>query len=226
MAFHAQILTLLPDSWPGILNSSLSGQALAQGRWSYHVQYLRNYATDKHHTVDDKPLGGGPGMVLRPDVAGAALDEARNLQPNLPLLCPVAWGTPLKQERIRHIAQGPGAIILCSRFEGLDQRLFETYPLEPVSIGDYILSGADLAAQVILDACLRLLPGAMNSTKSIEDESFESGLLEYPHYTRPQRWQDLSAPDILLSGNHGKIANWRKEQSIERTRRFRPDLLD
>ncbi|MFW2830267.1 tRNA (guanosine(37)-N1)-methyltransferase TrmD [Sphingomonas sp. ID0503] len=225
MTFAATILTLYPEMFPGPLGVSLAGRALSDGKWSCRPVQIREFATDKHRSVDDTPAGGGVGMVMRADVLAAALDASA--VPGAPVLAMTPRGKPLTQERVRVIASGPGVTILCGRFEGIDERLYEGRPqIEPVSIGDYILSGGETAAIVLLDACIRLLPGVMGAPDSGEDESFETGLLEYPHYTRPVEWEGRTIPEVLRSGDHAKIAAWRKNQAEIDTRLRRPDLWE
>ena len=209
MTFAATILTLYPDMFPGPLGTSLAGRALAEGRWSCSAVNIRDFATDRHHTVDDTPAGGGVGMVLKVDVVAAALDSVAD---DRPILAMTPRGKPLTQARVRELAAGPGAILLCGRFEGFDERLFEGRGVEEVSIGDYVLSGGEMAALVLLDACIRLLPGVMGAPSSGVEESFESGLLEYPHYTRPVTWEGRTIPEVLRSGDHARIAAWRTRQ--------------
>src|SRR6185369_10271809 len=196
MTFRASVLTLYPDMFPGPLGTSLAGKALAEGIWSLEATNIRDFATDKHKSVDDTPAGGGAGMVLKPDVLAATIDSVADGRPILAL---TPRGTPLIQVRVRQIAAGDGVILLCGRFEGFDERIFEARPIEQVSIGDYVLSGGEVGAMVILDACVRLLPGVMGATSSGEEESFETGLLEYPHYTRPVEWEGRTIPEVLRS---------------------------
>jgi tRNA (guanine37-N1)-methyltransferase len=224
MTFAATILTLYPEMFPGPLGHSLAGRALAEGRWSCDAVQIRDFATDKHRSVDDTPAGGGAGMVMRADVLAAAIDAS--VPAGTPLLAMTPRGTPLTQAYVRTLASGPGVAILCGRFEGIDERLFEARAIIPVSIGDYVLSGGELGALVLLDACVRLLPGVMGAPSSGDEESFESGLLEYPHYTRPQLWEGRTIPEVLRSGDHAKIAGWRKAQAEIDTRSRRPDLWD
>ncbi len=227
MTFAAQVLTLYPEMFPGPLSTSLAGRALAGGIWSCSPLQIRDFATDKHRSVDDTPAGGGAGMVLRADVLAAAVDHAIGVQPAAPVLAMTPRGAPLTQARIREIAAGPGVTILCGRFEGFDERLFDARPqIEEVSIGDYILSGGELGAMVILDACIRLLPGVMGAASSGVDESFETGLLEYPQYTRPALWEGRAIPEVLRSGDHAAILAWRKAQAEIDTRLRRPDLWE
>ncbi len=224
--WRASVLTLYPDMFPGPLGTSLAGRALDKGIWSLQATHIRDFAEGKHRNVDDTPAGGGAGMVLRPDVVSRAIDhvtEEGDIRPRI-LLSP--RGKPLTQQKVRQLKDAGGAILLCGRFEGVDQRVIDQRQLEEISIGDYILSGGELGAMVLLDAVVRLLPGVMGKVASGEDESFESGLLEYPHYTRPTIWEEQSIPEILASGHHGKIAQWRKEQAIELTRERRPDLYE
>jgi tRNA (guanine37-N1)-methyltransferase len=227
MTFHAQIITLYPEMFPGPLGVSLAGRALDEGKWSCAPIQLRDFATDKHRTVDDTPAGGGAGMVLRADVLAAAVDYA--LGEGLlvaPILAMTPRGTPITQARIREIASGPGVTILCGRFEGFDERIFEARNIEQVSVGDIVLSGGEPAALMILDACIRLLPGVMGATSSGVEESFENGLLEYPQYTRPAEWEGRMIPQVLRSGDHAKVEAWRKSQSEADTRLRRPDLWE
>ncbi len=223
MTFRATVLTLYPDMFPGPLGTSLAGRALAEGKWSIDARNIRDHAIDKHRTVDDTPAGGGAGMVLRADVLAAAIDDVAD---GRPILAMTPRGAPLTQARVRQLAAGEGAIVLCGRFEGFDERIFDARPIEQVSIGDYILSGGELGAMVLLDACIRLLPGVMGAASSGEEESFEEALLEYPHYTRPALWEGRTIPEVLRSGDHAKIAAWRKQRSIDDTRLRRPDLID
>lgn len=225
MTFRATVLTLYPDMFPGALGQSLAGRALEQGVWSLEAVQIRDFATDRHRTVDDTPAGGGAGMVMRADVMARAIDHAAPAGDPRPKLLMSPRGRPLTQERVRELAAGPGAVIVCGRFEGVDQRVIDARNLEEVSIGDYILSGGEPAALVLLDAVVRLLPGVMGNEASGTEESFEGGLLEHPHYTRPQEWEGLAIPEILTSGNHGKIAAWRREQAEKLTAERRPDLL-
>ena len=227
MTFATQILTLYPEMFPGPLGTSLAGRALADDIWSCSPIQIRDFATDKHRSVDDTPAGGGAGMVLRADVLAAAVDRAIAVQLDAPILAMSPRGAPLTQARIRQIAAGPGVTILCGRFEGFDERIFDARPeIEQVSIGDYILSGGEMAAMVILDACIRLLPGVMGAASSGVDESFETGLLEYPQYTRPAIWEGRAIPQVLRSGDHAAISAWRKAQAETDTRSRRPDLWE
>jgi tRNA (guanine37-N1)-methyltransferase len=221
--WQATILTLFPEMFPGPLGISLAGKALASGLWSLEARDIRDQATDRHRSVDDTPAGGGPGMVLRADILAAAIDAA-GIAAERPRLLMSPRGRPLTQSRVRELAAGPGPLIVCGRFEGVDQRVIEARSLEEVSIGDYVLSGGEIAALALLDACVRLLPGVMGKAESGAEESFSDGLLEYPQYTRPQTFEGRPIPDILLSGDHGKIAAWRKAQAEGLTRHQRPDL--
>ena len=224
MTFAATILTLYPEMFPGPLGVSLAGKALERGDWSCETVQIRDFATDKHRTVDDTPAGGGAGMVLKPDVLGAAIESVAGARP---ILAMTPRGKPITQERIREIAAGPGVAIVCGRFEGFDERLFEHYPqIEQVSLADIVLSGGEPAALAILDACIRLLPGVMGAPDSGVEESYENGLIEYPQYTRPQEWEGRTIPEVLRSGDHAKIAAWRKARSEEDTRLRRPDLWE
>jgi tRNA (guanine37-N1)-methyltransferase len=275
MTFQTQILTLYPEMFPGPLGVSLAGRALEEGKWSCSPIHIRDFATDKHRTVDDTPAGGGAGMVLRADILSAAVDFAqaemtKKILPSTgrgtseagggaqaesndvkggsippvplhhpadgppprageelvaPVLAMTPRGAPITQARIRELASGPGVTIICGRFEGFDERLFDAHPeIEQVSMGDIVLSGGEIGALMLLDACIRLLPGVMGATSSGDEESFEQGLLEYPHYTRPQNWEGRMIPEVLRSGDHAKIAAWRKQRAEEDTRLRRPDL--
>ncbi|MEP7222829.1 MAG: tRNA (guanosine(37)-N1)-methyltransferase TrmD [Novosphingobium sp.] len=273
MTFHATVLTLYPEMFPGPLGVSLAGRAREEGKWSLDTVQIRDFAIDKHKTVDDTPAGGGAGMVLRVDVLAAAVDfaverMAANILPGtgrwiaegktegahlsasdtsggevgplpppaggpplragqeVPILAMTPRGKPLSQARVRELAAGPGVIILCGRFEGFDERIFQSRAIEEVSIGDIVLSGGEPAALMLLDACIRLLPGVMGAPSSGSEESFENGLLEYPHYTRPAMWEGRTIPEVLRSGDHAKIAAWRKSQSEIDTRLRRPDLWE
>lgn len=226
MTFHTQILTLYPEMFPGPLGVSIAGRALEEGVWSCTPVQIRDFAADKHRTVDDTPAGGGAGMVLRADVLAAAVDHALAAQPDAPILAMTPRGTPITQARIRELAAGPGVTILCGRFEGFDERIFAARPIEQVSMGDIVLSGGEPAALMLLDACIRLLPGVMGAPSSGFEESFENGLLEYPHYTRPAEWEGRTIPEVLRSGDHAKIAAWRKQKAEEDTRLRRPDLWE
>jgi tRNA (guanine37-N1)-methyltransferase len=220
--WRASVLTIFPDMFPGPLGASLSGKALAAGAWALDVVDIRQFATDKHRSVDDTPAGGGPGMVMKPDVLGRAIDAiAADTRPRL-LLSP--RGAPLTQARVEALTAGPGVVLVCGRFEGVDERVIAARGLEEVSIGDYVLSGGELAAMAAIDACVRLLPGVMGAPASSAEESFADGLLEYPHYTRPQVWEDRAIPEVLVSGDHGKIAAWRRAEAERLTKERRPDL--
>ncbi len=225
MTWRATVLTIFPDMFPGALGLSLAGKAMADGKWALDVIDIRDFATDTHRSVDDTPAGGGAGMVMRADIAAAAIDAARQrVSPGTPTLYLSPRGTPLTQARVRALAQGPGAILLCGRFEGIDQRVLDARQIEEISIGDYVLSGGELAAQVLIDSCVRLLPGVAGNDDSLGEESFASGLLEYPHYTRPRDFEGRAIPEVLLSGDHKKIAEWRREEAEKLTRARRPDL--
>jgi tRNA (guanine37-N1)-methyltransferase len=226
LSFRAQILTLYPEMFPGPLGVSLAGRALAEGKWSCDPIHIRDFATDKHRTVDDTPAGGGAGMVLRADILGLAIDQALETGPDLPVIAMTPRGAPITQARVRELAAGPGATLLCGRFEGFDERIFEARPVEQISMGDIILSGGEMGALMLLDACIRLLPGVMGAASSGDEESFESGLLEYPHYTRPVEWEGRTIPEVLRSGDHAKIAAWRKQRAEDDTRLRRPDLWE
>jgi tRNA (guanine37-N1)-methyltransferase len=224
--FKASVFTLYPDFFPGPLGQSLSGEALNKGLWSLTAHNIRDHGLGRHKAVDDTPAGGGVGMVIRADVLAASLDEHLTSDDPRPRLLMSPRGKPLTQARVRELATGPGVAIVCGRFEGVDERVIEARGLEEVSIGDYVLSGGELAAMIVLDACIRLIPGVMGKLESGSDESFESGLLEYPHYTRPRDFEGRAIPDVLLSGDHAKIEKWRKEQALAMTRARRPDLLN
>ncbi len=260
MTFAATILTLYPEMFPGPLGHSIAGRAMAEGKWACETVQIRDFATDKHRTVDDTPAGGGAGMVLKCDVLARALDHAmathsvraelveapslsvgplaeekggpstssgRTASSSVPILAMTPRGKSITQQRIRELAAGPGVIILCGRFEGFDERLFEARPaIEQVSLADIVLSGGEMAALTLLDACIRLLPGVMGAPSSGTEESYENGLLEYPHYTRPQEWEGRTIPEVLRSGDHAKIAAWRKARSESDTRSRRPDLWE
>jgi tRNA (guanine37-N1)-methyltransferase len=221
MSFKATVLTLFPEMFPGPLGVSLAGRALEQGIWSLEARDIRASATDRHRTVDDHPAGGGAGMVLKPDVLAAAIDATPHEGPRL-LMSP--RGEPLTQRLVRDLSEGPGCLIVCGRFEGVDERVIEKRQLREVSIGDYVLSGGEPAAIVLLDAVVRLLPGVMGCQASGEEESFEGGLLEHPHYTKPNLWEGVEIPGILLSGDHKAIARWKQEQREALTKARRPDL--
>ena len=226
MTFAATIITLYPEMFPGPLGVSLAGRAMEEQRWSLDTINIRDFAADKHRTVDDTPAGGGAGMVLKVDVLAAAIDNARVHNPDAPVLAMTPRGKPINQARIRDLVAGPGVTILCGRFEGFDERIFEAREVEEVSLCDIVLSGGEPAAIAILDACIRLLPGVMGAASSGTEESFEEGLLEYPHYTRPQEWEGRKIPEVLRSGDHAKIEAWRKAMSEDHTRLRRPDLWE
>ena len=221
MIFRATVLTLFPDMFPGPLGHSLAGRALESGLWRLDARDIRESATDRHRSVDDAPFGGGAGMVMRPDVLDAALAAVAD---DRPLLYLTPRGAPLTQAVVRGLAAGPGVVLLCGRYEGIDERVIEARALQEISVGDYVLSGGEPAALVLLDACVRLLPGVMGAADSADDESFSSGLLEYPHYTRPADWRGRRVPDVLLSGHHAEVAAWRRRESERITRERRPDL--
>src|SRR3954451_2805012 len=223
MTWRATVLTLFPEMFPGPLGVSLAGKALASGVWALDARDTRDSATDRHRSVDDTPAGGGPGMVLRADVLAAAIDAA-GIAPDRPRLLMSPRGRPLTQSRVVHLTKGPGPLIVCGRFEGIDQRVIDAKCLEEVSIGDYVLSGGEIAAMALIDACVRLLPGVMGKQESGADESFSEGLLEYPQYTRPQSFQGLPIPEILNSGDHARVAAWRRAEAEALTRARRPDL--
>ncbi|BDG73422.1 tRNA (guanosine(37)-N1)-methyltransferase TrmD [Roseomonas fluvialis] len=223
--WHASVLTLYPDMFPGPLGLSLAGRALHDGRWSLEATDIRAFATDRHRSVDDTPAGGGAGMVLRPDVLDAAIGGVMGPGDARPLICLTPRGRLLDQAKVRALSAGPGCVLLCGRFEGIDQRVIEARGMVELSIGDYVLSGGETAALVLLDACVRLLPGVMGAADSAAEESHGAdGLLEYPHYTRPADWQGRAIPPVLLSGHHAEIARWRRAESERITQERRPDL--
>ena len=222
MSFRATCLTLFPEAFPGILGVSIVGNALRQGIWELDAVDIRTFGLGRHRTVDDTPSGGGAGMVMRADVAAAAIDSVE--QAGRPRIYLSPRGRPLDQKRVRELAAGPGVILLCGRFEGLDERVIEARGLEEVSVGDFVLAGGEVAAQALLEACVRLLPGVAGNAESLADESFEAGLLEHPHYTRPQVWDEREIPAVLTSGDHAKVAAWRRNQAEELTKARRPDL--
>jgi tRNA (guanine37-N1)-methyltransferase len=224
-AWTARVLTLYPEMFPGSLGHSLAGTALGNGVWALETVDIRDFASDKHATVDDSPFGGGPGMVMRPDVLSAAIDAVRaRSEPPLPVLMLSPRGQRLDQRRVRELAAGSGAVLVCGRFEGVDERVVEARGVEEVSVGDYVLSGGEPGALALLDAVIRLLPGVMGGQDSPVEESFELGLLEYPQYTRPRVWEGHEVPEILLSGDHEQIRAWRKREAERVTRERRPDL--
>jgi tRNA (guanine37-N1)-methyltransferase len=222
--WRATVLTLFPEMFPGPLGLSLAGDALARGVWALDARQIREHGIGRHRAVDDTPAGGGPGMVMRADVLAAALDAVADPDDPRPRILMSPRGAPLRQSRVRELASGPGAVILCGRFEGVDERLIAARALEEISIGDYVLSGGDIAALALIDACVRLLPGVMGEEASGHEESFEAGLLEYPQFTRPREFEGRAIPDVLLSGDHEKVARWRHEEALRITRERRPDL--
>lgn len=222
--WRSTIITLFPEMFPGPLGVSLVGQALRDGLWSLDTLNIRDHGIDRHNTVDDAPFGGGPGMVMRPDVLDGAVKAAKAAAGDLPLVVTSPRGRPLTQARVAELAAGPGVMVLCGRFEGMDQRVIDAHAMEEVSIGDFVLSGGEPAAIALLDACVRLLPGVIGKSESLAEESFERHLLEYPQYTRPQVWQQLNVPDVLLSGHHENIKAWRLAQAQAITEQRRPDL--
>ncbi len=224
--WHARIITLYPDMFPGPLAASLAGTALTAGKWLLDTIDMRTFGLGTHKAVDDRPAGGGPGMVIRCDVAASAIDHAAQSTPDLPLIYLTPRGKPLTQAIVSQFAAGPGVIILAGRFEGIDQRVIDARPIQELSIGDYVLAGGELAAMVMIEACVRLLPGVVGSEASLHEESFSDRLLEYPQFTKPRNWEGREIPDVLLSGNHAKIAAWRKARALEITRQRRPDLLN
>jgi tRNA (guanine37-N1)-methyltransferase len=221
----ATVLSLFPDMFPGPLGFSLAGKALETGIWRLETVDFRAFARDKHRSVDDSPAGGGAGMVLRPDILAAAIDDVRTREKvHRPVIYLSPRGAPLRQERIRALREGPGVVLICGRFEGVDERLLQTRGIEEISLGDFVLSGGEPAALALLDAVIRLLPGVAGNPGTLEEESFEAGLLEYPHYTKPSEWEGMPIPPVLLSGNHAQIRAWRKARSEEITQARRPDL--
>ena len=224
--WRADVITLFPDLFPGVLGASLTGKGLKDDKWQLHTHDLRAYGEGKHRNVDDTPAGGGAGMVMRADVLGRALSDILLRRPPCPIIYMSPRGRPLTQARAKALADGPGAVVLCGRFEGIDQRVIDHFKIEEISIGDYVLSGGELAAQVMLDAAVRFIPGVLGNQVSTEQESFSNGLLEHPQYTRPPVWEGREIPPVLLSGNHGKVAQWQAEQSEALTRDHRPDLWE
>jgi tRNA (guanine37-N1)-methyltransferase len=224
MTWRASVLTLFPEMFPGVLGHSLLGKALQKNIWSLDVRDIREHGLGKHRTVDDTPSGGGPGMVMRADVACAAIDAARAANPDVPSIYLSPRGAPLTQARVRELAAGSGAILLCGRFEGLDQRAIEARNLEEISLGDFVLAGGEIAAQALLEAVIRLIPGVLGAEASPEEESFSHGLLEYPQFTRPQSFEGRAIPEVLTNGNHKEIAKWRQGEAERLTKARRPDL--
>lgn len=225
MSFRADVITLFPDLFPGPLGASVLGRGLGEGLWSLKATQLRDFARDRHRSVDDTPAGGGAGMVLRADILASAIDTISPDDDPRPRLLMSPRGTPLTQKMAHELARGPGAVIVCGRFEGVDQRAIDSRNLIEISIGDYVLAGGEVAAMVLLEAVVRLIPGVLGSADSHADESFENGLLEYPHYTRPQSFEGAEIPEVLTSGDHGKVEKWRRAESEKLTRHRRPDLL-
>jgi tRNA (guanine37-N1)-methyltransferase len=225
LSFSAHIITLFPELFPGPLGASVIGRGMAEGLWSLETTQLRDFATDRHRTVDDTPSGGGAGMVLKPDILARAIDAVSPAGDPRPRILMSPRGTPLTQSKVRELAAGPGAVIVCGRFEGIDQRVIDARNLTEISIGDYVLAGGEVAAMVLLEAVVRLIPGVLGAAESHADESFENGLLEYPQYTRPQGWEGRDIPAVLTSGDHGKVDKWRRAESEALTRARRPDLL-
>lgn len=223
MSWSATVLTIFPEMLPGPLGHSLAGKSLRAGLWRLETVDIRNFARDKHRSVDDAPFGGGPGMVMRPDVLDSAIAGSGGVGPLLNLS---PRGRPLDQQRVRELAAGPGLTAICSRFEGIDERVLEGRGVEEISLGDFVLSGGEPAAIALIDACVRLLPGVIGDPEALAEESFAEGLLEYPHYTRPQLWQGRAVPEVLVSGDHGRVRSWRREQAERLTRERRPDLWE
>ena len=222
--WKAKVLTLFPEMFPGPLGLSLAGQGLEAGSWALEAVDIRDFAADKHRTVDDPPFGGGPGMVIRPDVVSEAIDAAAGADPSLALIYLTPRGRPLTQARVGELARGPGIVLLCGRYEGLDERVLDAHGLDEISLGDFVLSGGEAAAIAVIDACVRLLPDVVGAPESLIEESFENGLLEYPQYTRPREWRGRTVPEVLVSGDHEKIKAWRRHQAEAITRERRPDL--
>ena len=222
--WKAKVLTLFPEMFPGPLGLSLAGQGLEAGAWALEAVDIRDFAADKHRTVDDAPFGGGPGMVMRPDVVSDAIDAAAGADPSLALIYLTPRGRPLTQARVGELARGPGVVLLCGRYEGLDERVLDAHGVDEISLGDFVLSGGEAAAIAVIDACVRLLPGVVGAPESLIDESFEKGLLEYPQYTRPREWRGRAVPEVLVSGDHEKVKAWRRDQAEAITRERRPDL--
>lgn len=224
MTWRATVLTLFPEMFPGVLGHSLIGKALQKQLWSLDVRDIREHGLGKHRTVDDTPSGGGPGMVMRADVACAAIDAARASNSDVPAIYLSPRGAPLTQARVRELAHGPGAILLCGRFEGLDQRAIDARNLEEISLGDFVLAGGEIAAQALIEAAVRLIPGVLGAEASPDEESFSQGLLEYPQFTRPQSFESREIPEVLTNGNHKEISKWRQGEAERLTRERRPDL--
>ena len=225
MSFAADVITLFPDLFPGPLGASVIGRGAGAGLWTLRLTQLRDFANDKHHSVDDTPAGGGAGMVLKPDVLAAAIDAVSDQNDPRPRLLMSPRGKPLTQQRARALAHGPGAVIVCGRFEGVDERVIEARNLEEISIGDYVLAGGEVAAMVLLEAVVRLIPGVLGKDESSAEERFENGVLEYPQYTRPAEFEGRTIPPVLTAGDHARVSQWRAEQSRVLTKARRPDLL-
>ena len=223
-AWTAQVITLFPEAFPGTLGLSLTGRALTEGLWSLRTIQLRDHGIGRHRNVDDTPAGGGAGMVIRPDVMAAALREAKSAAPDLPVVYLSPRGRPLTQAIARRLAQGPGVTLICGRFEGVDQRVLDAFDVTEISIGDYVLTGGEIAAQVLIDATVRLIPRVLGNQESLAEESFSDGLLEHPQYTKPALWEGRAIPEVLLSGNHAAIATWRRDMAERLTKERRPDL--
>ena len=227
MSWHASILTLFPDAWPGVLEASIIGGSRRAGVWQLSVVDIRDFSTNRHRNVDDTPAGGGAGLVLRPDIAARAIDDVlSDPSDSRPLIYLTPRGKRLTQQRVRELSSGPGLVAFCGRFEGLDQRVIEARDMEEICIGDFVLAGGDVAAQAMIEACVRLLPGVLGNSESTVEESFEDGLLEHPLYTRPRDFEGRGIPDVLLSGDHKAIADWRRSQSEKDTKARRPDLWE
>ncbi len=226
-AWKAKVITLFPTAFPGVLGESLTGKALQEGLWQLETIDLRTFGKGRHRNVDDTPAGGGAGMVLRPDVLGEAIEQAMaGTTPNWPLIYLSPRGRPMDQALMRRLARADGVTLLCGRFEGVDERVLEHYRIEEISLGDFVMTGGEIAAQALIDATVRLIPGVLGNAASTEEESFSAGLLEHPQYTRPAEWQGRPIPDVLMSGHHGRIEQWRREQAERITRERRPDLWE
>lgn len=224
-AWRAQVITLLPQAFPGVLGESLTGRALRDGLWQLEVTDLRTFGEGRHRKVDDTPAGGGAGMVIRADILGRAIEDARRgTDPEMPLIYLSPRGVPFRQEMARDLAAGPGVTLISGRFEGVDERALEEFGILEVSLGDFVMTGGEIAAQAVLDAAVRLLPGVLGNAESTEEESHAAGLLEHPQYTRPAEWRGRRIPEVLTSGDHGKVAAWRREMAEKLTRERRPDL--
>jgi tRNA (guanine37-N1)-methyltransferase len=222
---HFTLFTLFPEMFPGYLGYSLAGDALKTGKWGYNTVNIREFGLGKHRQVDDAPYGGGAGLVMRPDVLGAAIESSMHHAPCTKIIYLSPRGTPLTQNKVQELSKEPSLGLLCGRFEGVDERVLEHYQIEEISAGDYILSGGEPAALLLMDAVIRILPNVLGNEQTHEEESFSNGLLEYPHYTRPAEWNGKKVPDVLTSGNHAEVAKWRQQKALEITKKVRPDLI-